>query len=369
MTLVPDSALVARTSRPRRRLRRRVAVAAALLTSLIVGAGIVFLVANDFAIDERPVQIPVDSNVLHTKENVRNADGNVLQAVLAMPERRKRPVGLVVFVHGDGPTNATNDTFYRPLWQAFARAGYASLSWSKPGVDGAPGDWLAQTMDDRAREVQAAIAWARRRADIDPRRIGLWGASQAGWVMPKVAGRVRGLQFVIAVSTATNWQRQGRFNSHAEQRHSGDTPQQLTAEARRSTRRLALLRRGASHAEYRRALGADADLSARRWTFVLKNFRSDATRDLRALRRTPVLLITAGHDRNVDVAETTRTYRRILDVPAMLQIRHYPDAVHSIERTALEQNKLRELLTAVFAPRSLFAPRYLDDQRRFLAEQ
>jgi len=99
------------------------------------------------------------------------------------------------------------------------------------------------------------------------------------------------------------------------------------------------------------------------------NFRSDATRDLRALRQTPVLLITAGHDRNVDVAETTRTYRRILDVPAMLQIRHYPDAVHSIERTALEQNKLRELLTAVFAPRSLFAPRYLEDQRRFLAEQ
>ena len=247
MTPVPDSALVTRTSRPRRRLRRRVAVAAALLTSLIVGAGIVFLVANDFAIDEEPVQIPVDSNVLHTKGNVRNAGGNVLQAVLAMPERRKRPVGLVVFVHGDGPTDATHDTFYRPLWEAFARAGYASLSWSKPGVDGAPGDWLAQTMDDRAGEVQAAIAWARRRADIDPRRIGLWGASQAGWVMPKVAGRVRGLQFVIAVSTATNWQRQGRFNSHAEQRHRGDTPQQVTAEARRSARRLALLRRGASH--------------------------------------------------------------------------------------------------------------------------
>ena len=164
MSATPDTAPVARTLRPRRRLRRRLAVAGALLTCLIVGAGIVFLVANDFAIDEQPVQIPVDSNVLHTEGNVRNADGNVLQAVLAMPERRKRPVGLVVFVHGDGPANATNDTFYRPLWEAFARAGYASLSWNKPGVDGAPGDWLDQSMDDRAREVEAAIAWARRRA-------------------------------------------------------------------------------------------------------------------------------------------------------------------------------------------------------------
>ena len=32
-----------------------------------------------------------------------------------------------------------------------------------------------------------AVEWARSRPDIDGHRIGLWGASQAGWVMPKVA--------------------------------------------------------------------------------------------------------------------------------------------------------------------------------------
>jgi len=348
----PDTAAVTGTPRSRRRLRRSVGVAAALLTCVIVGAGVVVLVANDFAIEEQHVQI--------------RADGSVLHAVLALPEHRKRPVGLVVFVHGDGPIDATYDTLYRPQWEAFARAGYASLSWDKPGVDGAPGNWLAQSMDDRAREVAAAIAWARRRADIDPRRIGLWGASQAGWVLPKVAGQVRGLRFVIAVSPAINWQRQGRFNTHAEQRHRGDTPKQVAAEARHSERQQRLLRRGASYTDYRRAMGAGADISAARWTFIRKNFRADATSDLRALRHTPVLLITAGHDRNVDAAETTRTYRRILDVPGKLQIRHYREATHSLERTSLEQDQLREALTAAFAPRSLTAPGYHDDLLRFL---
>jgi alpha-beta hydrolase superfamily lysophospholipase len=344
-----------------------VAVAAALLTCVIAVTSIVVLVANDFAIDEQNVQIPIDPGVLHAAGEVPDADRNVLQAVLALPEERKRPVGLVVFVHGDGPARAAYDGLYRPLWEALARAGYASLSWDKPGVEGAAGDWLAQSMDDRAREVEAAITWARRRADIDPRRIGLWGASQAGWVLPKVAGRVRGLQFVIAVSPAINWLRQGRYNTHAEQRERGDTPEQIAAEARLYTRSLALLRRGASYAEYRRVMGADADLSAARWTFVRRNLRADATRDLPALRDTPVLLITAGHDRNVDAIETTRTYRRILDIPGRLRIRHYPDALHSIERASLEHSELRETLTAVFAPRSLSAPGYLDDQRRFLA--
>lgn len=368
MTRTRETAPTAGTRPPQRRLRKRVAVAAALLTCSMAGAAIVVVVANDFAIDERHVQIPVDPDVLHIDGNVRNADRNVLHAVLALPKHRKRPVGLVVFVHGDGPADATYHTFYRPLWEAFARAGYASLSWNKAGVDGAPGDWLAQSMDDRAREAAAAIAWAGRRADIDPRRIGLWGASQAGWVLPKVARRVRP-RFVIAVSPAINWLRQGRFNTQAEQRHRGDTPQQVAAEAQLHTRSLALLRRGATYTEYRRALRHDADLSAARWTFARKNFRSDATRDLRALRHTPVLLITAGHDRNVDAAETTRTYRRILDVPGKLQIRHYPDALHSIERTSLGQHKLRETLAGVFAPRSLSAPGYYDDQRRFLAQR
>lgn len=61
-----------------------------------------------------------------------------LDGVLARPEGGDGPFGLIVFVHGDGPADATRDTFYRPIWEALAKAGYASLSWNKPGVGGAP---------------------------------------------------------------------------------------------------------------------------------------------------------------------------------------------------------------------------------------
>lgn len=134
-------------------------------------SGGVVLVQNDFDIAEQRVVIP--------------GSAQSLDAILALPRRSEKPHGLVIFVHGDGPADASRDSFYRPLWETFARAGYASVSWNKPGVAGAPGNWLFQSMHDRAVETEAVLAWAKGRSDIDPHRIGVWGISQAGWCCPR----------------------------------------------------------------------------------------------------------------------------------------------------------------------------------------
>ncbi len=205
-----------------------------------------------------------------------------LHGVLALPERGEGPFGLVVFVHGDGPIDATHDTFYRPIWEALAQAGFASLSWNKPGIEGAPGNWLDQSMDDRAREVAAAIDWARQRTEIDPNRIGLWGASQAGWVMPKVAAADPLLRFIIAVSPAINWLQQGRYNLLAELAESGHHPPtstQLGAARQEST----YLRADASYGDARSA-GAANGMTPGRWTFAKRNYLSDASADLANVR-------------------------------------------------------------------------------------
>lgn len=179
---------------------------------------------------------------------------HTLDGVLATPPDGRGPYGLVVFVHGDGPVDATHEGLYRPLFESFAEAGYASLSLSKPGVGGSTGDWLDQSMDDRAGETMAAIAWARQRPDIDSRRIGLWGASQAGWVLPKVAARTPDLRFVIAVSPAVNWRRQGRYNLLAQMREDGASTEQTAAALRRRETTLRLLRRDAPFSAYRDAV-------------------------------------------------------------------------------------------------------------------
>ncbi|ETZ88002.1 hydrolase family protein [Mycobacteroides abscessus MAB_030201_1075] len=97
-------------------------VAAACVIALVLGTGGWIIYANDFAIREERLTIP----------------GSVqpLQATLALPKDGNGPFGLVVFIHGDGPADATRDGFYKPIWESFAKAGYASLSWNKPGIGG-----------------------------------------------------------------------------------------------------------------------------------------------------------------------------------------------------------------------------------------
>ncbi|MEU7072379.1 alpha/beta hydrolase [Streptomyces narbonensis] len=344
--------------RPKTRLRRRglrIAVWS-LVTVLVVAAGLVGVVLwqNSFGMDEQRVSI--------------RHGGHTLNGVLTTPRDGRKSHGLVVYVHGDGPVDATHDDGYKPIWEANAQAGYASLSWDKPGVAGAPGDWLDQSMDDRADEAAAAIAWARTRADIDGDRVGLWGASQAGWVLPKIAARTP-VSFVIAVSPAINWLQQGRYNLLAELRAEGASPARVTSEVARSDSVRRLLGRHASFEEYVRAMGGVTDgMTAGRWGFISRNHTADATRDLRALRGVPLLLTLADHDINVDTADTERVYREVLDAGGALAVRRYPDATHSLLKKSIEQSDLKITLVALFSPRSLFADGFLDTQRQFLGE-
>ncbi|MFE1873400.1 alpha/beta hydrolase family protein [Streptomyces sp. NPDC059496] len=339
----------------RTRIRRAArAVGATLAALTLVAAALGGLAAwqNTYDLRERAV-------------TVRHG-GRTLDGVLALPEEGKGPFPLVVFVHGDGPVDATHDTFYRPIWESFARAGYASLSWNKPGVGGSPGDWLDQSMDDRADEAVDAIAWARQRSDIDEHRIGLWGASQAGWVLPKIAAKDHGIRFVIAVSPAVNWHQQGRYNLLAELRRDGAADTEIAAALRRRETGLELLARGAPYEEYVRAVGDPQGMTPARWRFVSRNHTADATADLPALRGTPVLLVLAGHDVNVDTADTEAAYERLLPGSA-LHVAHYPGATHGLVKHAVEASRPRLTATAVFAPRALFAEGFLTDQQDFLA--
>ncbi|OEJ28655.1 hydrolase [Streptomyces agglomeratus] len=326
-----------------------------LVAVLLLGAGLggVAVWQNTYALREERITM--------------RHGGRLLDGVLARPQTGDGPFGLVVFVHGDGPVDATHDTFYRPLWESFAKAGYASLSLSKPGVGASEGNWQDQSMDDRADETLATITWARTRPDIDDRRIGLWGASQAGWVLPKVTARDRAVQFVIAVSPAVDWQQQGRYNLLAGLRRDGASQDDTHTALRRRETTLRLLRQGATFEQYRTAVGDTDGMTAERWRFIAKNYRSNASEDLRAMRGTPTLLVLAGHDINVDVADTEAAYRRILP-PASLTVRHYADATHSLVDNAVENSEPRLTLTAVFAPRRLYAAGFLADQRNFLEQ-
>ncbi|MEV0668494.1 alpha/beta hydrolase family protein [Actinomadura luteofluorescens] len=334
-------------------MRKRIWVSLLTVLVVIAGAGGWVIYQHDYDLREEKVTI--------------TGGEQPLRGVLAMPEHGRGPYGLVVFVHGDGPVDATDGGFYRPMWEAMARAGYASLSWNKPGVGGAPGNWLHQSMQDRAEETVAAIEWAKRRSDIDRSRIGLWGGSQAGWVMPKAARLSLDVRFVIAVSPAINWLRQGRYNLLADLRSQNASPSRVKAQLAESDRMRRALGSGQTYEQYRAAGGDVSGISRDRWTFIAKNYTSDASADLAALR-VPVLLILAGHDLNVDVADTEAGYRRWLRMPGQLRILRYPAATHSLMRKDIEDSSFKTYVTAIATPRALFVPGFLRDQRRYLEE-
>jgi pimeloyl-ACP methyl ester carboxylesterase len=125
---------------------------------------------------------------------------NMLVADLNLPAG-PAPYPAVVIVHGSGAASRHDWAFGggRTIRDEFLHRGFATLVWSKPGVDESTGDYLKQTMAMRAEEVAAAMTHLAEREDINGDQIGLSGGSQAGWVMPMVPGH-RNVAFVIAVS-------------------------------------------------------------------------------------------------------------------------------------------------------------------------
>jgi pimeloyl-ACP methyl ester carboxylesterase len=113
------------------------------------------------------------------------------------------PFPVVLFVHGSGDADRTLFGLYLPIMERMLRAGYAVFSWDKPGYGESTGQISGtRVYHQLARIVLDAIEVMKARPEIDPQRIGLWGISQASWVMPLVLSQSEDVAFMICVSCA-----------------------------------------------------------------------------------------------------------------------------------------------------------------------
>jgi len=115
------------------------------------------------------------------------------------------PFPAVAMVHGSGAR--TRDEF--DVFTAYlALNGIAVLADDKRGVGesrGAyPGDAATDaTIDILARDAQGEVSFLARLPQVDPMRVGLFGDSQAGWIIPLAAAREHAVRWALLNSGPT----------------------------------------------------------------------------------------------------------------------------------------------------------------------
>ena len=117
-------------------------------------------------------------------EDVSFADGDVtLAGTLTIPEG-KGPFPAVVMLTGSGAQSRDEDIVGFKIFKVIAdhltRHGIAVLRYDDRGVGGSTGSVPLSTTGDFSHDALAAMALLRARADIDAKRVGLFGHSEGG---------------------------------------------------------------------------------------------------------------------------------------------------------------------------------------------
>jgi pimeloyl-ACP methyl ester carboxylesterase len=133
-------------------------------------------------------------------EEIRFRSGKFrLEGDLRFPDG-EGPHPAIIMVHGDGPvTRDGYPTTFLPAIEVFLRSGYAVFSWDKPGSGESKGKFNKLTQE-RGDILVDGIDVLVEHPAIDPTQIGLWGISQAGWVMPLALEQTDKVAFMIVVS-------------------------------------------------------------------------------------------------------------------------------------------------------------------------
>ena len=111
------------------------------------------------------------------------------------------PYPAVIMVSGSGSQTRSSTPTSSLVLRTFRDAGFAVLSWDKPGSGESTGEFEeGQGLRQRAEILAQGIRVLGQHPAIDATKVGLWGLSQAGWVMPLAMELTDDISFMISVS-------------------------------------------------------------------------------------------------------------------------------------------------------------------------
>ncbi|MFL5619647.1 MAG: alpha/beta hydrolase family protein [Gemmatimonadaceae bacterium] len=113
------------------------------------------------------------------------------------PDSRARPYPALVLAHGSEDSDRHS---FGPVPYVLAGRGYAVLVFDKRGTGASSGSWRDVGLELLADDVAAAVQLLAARRDVAPRRIGIIGFSEGGWVAPLAAARTPLVRFIVTIS-------------------------------------------------------------------------------------------------------------------------------------------------------------------------
>lgn len=260
-----------------------------------------------------------------TTEVTFSSNGFELVGELERPDG-PGPHPAVVLVHGSGPQSRYSTPTSGLVREAFVDAGYAVLVWDKPGSGDSTGDFDGEhTLTQRAGILVDAIDWLMDTPAIDPSRIGVWGLSQAGWVMPLALTMTDDISFMIVVSGgAEDSIEQMVFQWTAQAACRGATSEELSVMDTKGPQAL----KADTYDEYRAAMdelmsipeinryvGVDIEVMGaadwRPWPRDIDAFFDPAV--VLAETTIPVLAIFGEHDSQIDPVQGVEAYQEALE--------------------------------------------------------
>jgi len=138
---------------------------------------------------------------IHGSGDFKITSGNAtLAGNLELP-KTAGPYPVAIVVHGSGRVTGRD---VKILFRDLPAKGIALLTYDKRGVGKSTGSYddvnpgsSEKVFKLLASDVLAWVDFLKKHGDINPRQIGLVGASQAGWIIPLAASMSADVQFIV----------------------------------------------------------------------------------------------------------------------------------------------------------------------------
>ncbi|MDD5361157.1 MAG: alpha/beta fold hydrolase [Ignavibacteria bacterium] len=181
-------------------------------------------------------EVPPVKSYSVEKRVIKSSGANISAEIFKPNTEKLHPA--IILLHG---SSGNLKNMYSGYADFFANLGFEVLIFDKRGNGESTGNNSTATYEDLANDVIACLETMFKRESVDKNKIGLWGISQGGMLLPFIASKTKIPSFLIAISAEVNGTSEAAaFADSIRIVNSGNSPENghIAAESHRTVARM-----------------------------------------------------------------------------------------------------------------------------------